>query len=149
MITISEITTHAKFILKYLHKNAWTIIFILAGCYFCYDQFIDPLLHKYQTSQSYKAATNPDRVAVLSPDMKRIRIRQQEQAMQRSIEAAEEKKRKLAEERVRKRVKSPEEERWEKRGGEGTRLGDADVVAGGTGGDGTGDNDDGLRRRRR
>lgn len=140
---ISDITTHAKFILKYLHKNAWTIVFIIAGCYVCYDWFIDPLLHKYQTQQSYKSATNPDRVAVLSPDMRRVRAQQQELAMQRSIEAAEERKRKLAEERERKRVKSPEEKRWEKLGGEGSRLGvvvdtAADANAG-----------DGVRRRRR
>lgn len=135
---VSEITAYAKFILKYLHKNAWTIVFIIAGGYFCYDQFIDPLLHKYRTNQSYKEATDPNRVAVLSPDMKRVRAKQQESAKQNSIEAAEERKHKLAEEKQRKRVKSPEEERWEKLGGEGNVVGDV-----GAQGD-----TDGLRRRR-
>ncbi len=90
---------------------------------------IDPLLHKYLTNKSYKEATDPNRVAVLSPDMKRVRARQQEVTIQRSIEAAEERKRKLAEEREKKRVKTPEEERWEKLGGEGTRLGDSSASA--------------------
>ena len=85
---------------------------------------IDPFVHQYQAKQSYKDATNPDRVAVLGPDMKRIRAKQQEIAVQRALEAAEEKKQKKAEERARKRVKSPEEEKWEKLKGRGERLGD-------------------------
>ena len=94
----------------------------------CNETVIDPLLHKYLTNKSYKEATNPDRVAVLSPDMKRVRAKQQEVTIQRSIEAAEERKRKLAEEREKKRVMTPEEERWEKLGGEGTRLGDSSAA---------------------
>lgn len=97
---------------------------------------IDPLLHKYRTERSYRQATDPNRVAVLSPDMRRIRARQQELAARRSVEAAEEEKKRKAAERERRRVKSPEEERWDKLGGEGSRLGDA--------ADG-----DGVRRRRR
>ena len=91
---------------------------------------IDPFIHKYRANQSYKAATNPDRVAVLRPDMTRVRAKQQEETVQRSIEAEEERKKKLAEERERKRVKSPEEERWERLGGEGNKLGDTDDSAG-------------------
>mmetsp|Transcript_16575 Transcript_16575/g.30094 ORF Transcript_16575/g.30094 Transcript_16575/m.30094 type:complete len:143 (+) Transcript_16575:314-742(+) len=136
---LSDVTTHLKSILKYLHKNAWTIVFIIAGGYFCYSEIIDPLLHKYRTARSYKQATDPNRVAVLSPDMRRVRARQQERAMEDSIEVAEERKKKLVSERERKRVKSPEEKRWEKLGGEGTQLGD--VVGSEEGGDG-------LRRRR-
>ena len=81
--------------------------------------------------------------------MKRVRAQQQELTNQRSLQAANEQKLKLRMERERKRVKTPEEERWEKLGGEGNKLGDnansntsrsnADVVDGG----------DGLRRRRR
>ena len=84
---------------------------------------IQPLLHKYRTKQSYKEATNPDRVAVLAPDMKRIRAKQQENMHQKAIEAEMERKKKLASERERKRVKSPEEERWENKCGGGNRLG--------------------------
>eukprot|EP00581_Thalassiosira_minuscula_P014033 CAMPEP_0183717648 /NCGR_PEP_ID=MMETSP0737-20130205/11205_1 /TAXON_ID=385413 /ORGANISM="Thalassiosira miniscula, Strain CCMP1093" /LENGTH=146 /DNA_ID=CAMNT_0025947123 /DNA_START=84 /DNA_END=524 /DNA_ORIENTATION=- len=145
MITLSDASTHLRSILKYLHKNAWTIVFIIAGAYFCYSQFIDPLLHKLRTSRSYKQATDPNRVAVLTPDMQRVRERQQELAAKRAIEAEEERKQKLAEERERKRVKSPEEERWEKLGGEGSRLGDTTAAssseAGGVG-------EASLRRRR-
>jgi len=84
---------------------------------------IQPLLHKYRTEQSYKEATNPDRVAVLTPDMKRIRAKQQETMRQKAIEAEIERKKKLASERERKHVKSPEEERWESKCGGGNRLG--------------------------
>ncbi|KAL9188913.1 hypothetical protein ACHAXT_011403 [Thalassiosira profunda] len=117
---------HAKLALRYLHRNAWTIVFIIAGSYLLYGRFIDPFLHEYRARQSYKSATDPNRVAVLAPDMRRIRAKQQEETMQKSIEAAEEKKKKLAGERARKRVKTPEEERWERLGGEGNRLGEED-----------------------
>ena len=79
--------------------------------------------------------------------MKRVRAQQQEVTAQRSLQAANEQKLKLRMERERKRVKTPEEERWEKLAGEGNKLGDnanttsrsnAAVVDG-----------DGLRRRRR
>ena len=65
--------------------------------------------------------------------------------MEDSIEAAEERKKKLVSERERKRVKSPEEKRWEKLGGEGSQLGD--VVGGDAGSSEEGG--DGLRQRRR
>lgn len=87
---------------------------------------LHPLIHKYQTHQSYKQATDPNRVAVLSPDMRRVRARQQEAAHQRALQAEEERKEKVKVERERKRVKSPEEERWDKLGGEGKRLGVGD-----------------------
>ncbi len=35
---VSTITTHAVLILKYVHRNAWTIVFLIAGGYFCYFQ---------------------------------------------------------------------------------------------------------------
>lgn len=87
---------------------------------------LHPLIHKYQTQQSYKQATDPNRVAVLSPDMRRVRAKQQEAAHQRALQAEEERKKNVKVERERKRVKSPEEERWDKLGGEGKRLGVAD-----------------------
>ena len=99
---------------------------------------IDPLIHKYRTNKSYKEATNPDRIAVLTPDMERVRLAQQQQTIQRSLAAAEERKQTMKEERERKRVKSPEEERWDKLGGEGNRLGDTE----------SSDVDGSLRRRR-
>jgi len=68
-------------------------------------------------------ATDPNRVSVLAPDMKRVRARQQEETLRRAAEAEEERKKKVKVEFERKRVKSPEEERWEKLGGEGNRLG--------------------------
>lgn len=170
-----NIPAQIKDILKYIHKNAWTIVFLIVGGYFVYDSckfcdcsivvnyilqyakshshaqisnlilffinlctVIDPLIHKYRTNKSYKEATNPDRVAVLTPDMKRVRLAQQQQTIQRSLAAAEERKQTMKEERERKRVKSPEEERWDKLGGEGNRLGDTE----------SSDVDGSLRRRR-
>lgn len=122
---LSEMLEHVKFVLKYLHKNAWTIVFILGGSYFVFDSFIDPLLHEYRSSKSRREASDPSRLAVLGPDMRRTRARQQELSIQRSIEAAEERKIKVKEDRERKRVKSPEEERWDKMGGVGKALGDS------------------------
>jgi hypothetical protein len=81
------------------------------------------LVDRHRMEQSHREATDPDRVTVLAPDMRRIRERQQEEAMQRSLEAEEERKRKVKAERERKHVKSPEEEQWEKLGGEGKKLG--------------------------
>ena len=98
---------------------------------------LHPLIHKYQTQQSYKQATDPNRVAVLSPDMRRVRAKQQEAAHQRALRAEKERKEKVKVERERKRVKSPEEERWDMLGGEGKGLG--------VGGD---DDGAGLRQRR-
>lgn len=86
-------------------------------------QVIHPLLLKYKANQSLKEANNPDRVAVLSPDMKRIRAKQQETMHQKAIEAEIQRKKKLANDRERKRVKSPEEEKWENKCGGGKRLG--------------------------
>ena len=105
---------------------------------------LHPLIHKYQTRQSYLAATNPNRIAVLSPDLKRVRANQQRVAEKRAAEAKEEQRQRKQVERERKRVKSPEEERWDALGGEGRRLGVADADNGEdvVGGDG------GLRQRR-
>ncbi|EJK56319.1 hypothetical protein THAOC_23827, partial [Thalassiosira oceanica] len=69
-------------------------------------------------------ATDPDRVAVLGPDMRRVRAGQQAAAAERALAAEEERIAKAKAERERKRVMTPTEERFEKRGGEGTRLGD-------------------------
>ena len=199
---LEMISTQIKSILAYLHKNAWTIVFLIVGGYICYDQckfyralgcvvrvvgahssciicrnakhhsfslslslsllchiryttrsyiiniVIDPLLHKYRTSKSYKEATNPDRVAVLTSDMKRVRAQQQEVTAQRSLQAANEQKLKLRMERERKRVKTPEEERWEKLAGEGNKLGDTTNDTSRSN-DAVVDGGDGLRRRRR
>jgi len=73
--------------------------------------------------QSYLFATDPNRVAVLSPDMKRVRAEQQRIANEEAIKADAEKNARLLAEKERKRVKSPEEERWEKLGGSGNKLG--------------------------
>lgn len=64
--------------------------------------------------------------------MKRVRALQQEETLRRAAEAEEERKKKVKVELERKRVKSPEEERWEKLGG-GNRLGN--------------NNEDTIRRR--
>ena len=87
---------------------------------------VHPLIHQYQTKQSYKQATDPNRVAVLSPDMRRVRAKQQQLAERRAAEAKEERKQHEKAERERKRVKSPEEERWDKLGGKGKKLGSKD-----------------------
>ncbi|KAL7457306.1 hypothetical protein ACHAWC_008826 [Mediolabrus comicus] len=123
---ITEIKNVISSLLRYLHRNAWTIIFILAGGYFLFDNFIHPFIHQYQTKQSYKQATDPNRVAVLSPDMRRVRAKQQQLAEKRAAEAKEERKQHEKAERERKRVKSPEEERWDKLGGKGKKLGSED-----------------------
>ena len=105
---------------------------------------LHPLIHKYQTHQSYLAATNPNRIAVLSPDLQRVRANQQLLAQKRAMEAKEQERQRMKVEKERKRVKSPEEERWDALGGEGRRLGVADSDNGDVGGgDGTG-----LRQRR-
>jgi hypothetical protein len=87
---------------------------------------LDPLLHRYRAAQSYKSATSPSRIAVLAPDMRRVRLQQQQIAQERSVEAETERKRKEKEVRERRRVKSPEEERWDRLGGEGVVLGDGE-----------------------
>ena len=68
--------------------------------------------------------------------MKRVRAKQQQLTIERSIQAAEEEKIRIKKEREKKHIKTPIEERFEKRGGEGMRLGESD------------DADGGLRRRR-
>lgn len=55
--------------------------------------------------------------------MKRIRAEQQKIANENAIKAEEERKVKQKIEKERKRVKSPEEERWDKLGGTGKKLG--------------------------
>jgi hypothetical protein len=84
---------------------------------------MEPLVDRLRAEQSYREATDPDRVSALAPDVRRTRERQQEEAKRRSAEAEEERRRKAKAERERKRVKSPEEERWEKLGGRGEKLG--------------------------
>ncbi|EJK70485.1 hypothetical protein THAOC_08151 [Thalassiosira oceanica] len=88
------------------------------------DRDLDPVVHRVRTDRSYRQATDPDRVAVLSPDMRRVRASQQAAAAERALAAEEERIAKAKAERERKRVMTPTEERFEKRGGEGTRLGD-------------------------
>ena len=95
------------------------------------------MIHNYRTKKSYNEATNPDRVAVLQPDMKRVRAKQQQLTIERSIQAAEEEKIRIKKEREKKHIKTPTEERFEKRGGEGMRLGESNDI-----------DDPGLRRRR-
>ncbi|KAL7554527.1 hypothetical protein ACHAWF_017987 [Thalassiosira exigua] len=134
----SDLIAQVKSVLRYLHQNAWTIVFVLVGSYLLYDNAIDPLLRRRRARRSEESARDPERVAVLAPDMARVRAKQQEAAARRAVEAEEERKVREKAERERKRVKTPEEERWEKRGGEGTRLGDRAGESGG-----------GARRRRR
>jgi hypothetical protein len=82
-----------------------------------------PYIEEYKARQSYKSATDPHRVAVLTPDMNRIRAEQQRIAHENALKAEEERRVKAKEEKERKRVKTPEEERWEKLRGEGNKLG--------------------------
>jgi hypothetical protein len=82
-----------------------------------------PYIEKYKARQSYKSATDPHRVAVLTPDMNRIRAEQQRIAHENALKAEEERGVKAKEEKERKRVKTPEEERWEKLRGKGNKLG--------------------------
>ena len=35
---VTAVSTHAVVLIKYIHKNAWTIVFLLAGGYFCFYQ---------------------------------------------------------------------------------------------------------------
>lgn len=102
------------------------IIYYLSLVSWQTKKVIHPIIHQYQTKQSYKQATDPNRVAVLSPDMRRVRAKQQQLAEIRAAEAKEERKQHEKAERERKRVKSPEEERWDKLGGKGKKLGSED-----------------------
>ena len=77
--------------------------------------------------------------------MRRVRAKQQKIAAERAKAASEEAKTKAAMEREKKRVKTPEEERWEKMGGEGSRLGGVADTGIGTRPEVVGG---GLRRRR-
>ncbi|KAL7497389.1 hypothetical protein ACHAWT_005462 [Skeletonema menzelii] len=120
---LSEMKSIVVSTLTYLHRHAWTIIFIIGGVYVCYENFLHPLIHKYQTHQSYKQATDPNRIAVLSPDMRRVRAKQQQAGRQRALQAEEERRQRVRMEKERKRVKSPEEERWDMLGGKGKKLG--------------------------
>lgn len=70
-------------------------------------------------------------MAVLSPDMKRVRAKQQQHAQQRATEAKELARKHRIAAMERKRVKSPEEERWDRMGGEGKKLGSDDDDGGG------------------
>lgn len=88
-----------------------------------FNAVIEPRLIKHRAEQSYKEATDPNRVSVLAPDRKRVRALQQAETLRRAAEAEEERKKKVKVELERKRVKSPEEERWEKLGGEGKKIG--------------------------
>jgi len=124
MINLSSLSEHLRLLLGYLQRNGWTIVFILAGSYYVYWNYLDPVVHRVRTDRSYRQATDPDRVAVLSPDMRRVRASQQAAAAERALAAEEERIAKAKAERERKRVMTPTEERFEKRGGEGTRLGD-------------------------
>jgi len=89
------------------------------GC----NEVISPYLEQYKAHQSYLSAIDPNRVAVLSPDMKRVRDEQQKVAHENAIKAENERKLKKQEERERNRIKSPQEERWEKLRGKGKKLG--------------------------
>ena len=60
--------------------------------------------------------------------MKRVREKQQQLTIERSIQAAEEEKIRIKKEREKKHIKTPTEERFEKRGGEGNRLGESNDV---------------------
>jgi len=124
MTNLSNLFDHFSSILWYLRRNGWTIVFMVAGTYYVYWNYIDPLLHKIQSERSFKEATNPDRVAVLKPDMRRVRAQQQQLAAKRALIAEEKRRENLKKEKQRKRVKTPTEERFEKRGGTGTRLDD-------------------------
>ncbi|KAL7502144.1 hypothetical protein ACHAWX_000472 [Stephanocyclus meneghinianus] len=120
---LNEAAASLRQTVLYLHRHAWTIVLTTAGGYYCWIHFVSPLLHRYHTRQSYLLATDPNRVAVLSPDMKRVRAEQQRIANEEANKADAEKKARLLAEKERKRVKSPEEERWEKLGGSGNKLG--------------------------
>ena len=62
--------------------------------------------------------------------MKRIRAEQQRIANENAVKAEEDRKVKAKEEKERKRVKSPEEERWDKLGGTGKKLGGGAAAGG-------------------
>lgn len=149
----TELTTQLTEMLNQLHRNAWTIVFVIFGGFFCWNNcevllissitfmlhkrqklidlripVIAPYIDEFKVRQSYRSATDPHRVSVLSPDMKRIRDEQQRIAHENAIKAEQERKVKSQKEKERKRVKTPEEERWERLGGGGNRLGgSADV----------------------
>eukprot|EP00568_Trieres_chinensis_P005362 CAMPEP_0183307798 /NCGR_PEP_ID=MMETSP0160_2-20130417/19473_1 /TAXON_ID=2839 ORGANISM="Odontella Sinensis, Strain Grunow 1884" /NCGR_SAMPLE_ID=MMETSP0160_2 /ASSEMBLY_ACC=CAM_ASM_000250 /LENGTH=142 /DNA_ID=CAMNT_0025471473 /DNA_START=83 /DNA_END=507 /DNA_ORIENTATION=- len=96
---------------SYLHQNAWSIVFLILGGYLVKVKVLDPMHEKYRKARSYREATDPNRVASLQTDMRRVRLAQQEEAAKRSREAEEEARKKKAEEKDKKRIKHPIEER--------------------------------------
>lgn len=102
----------------YLHRNAWSIVFLVLGWFILKSSVLDPYYAKYRADKSYREATEPLRVSRLREDMIRVRQAQQEEAARRAKEAAEEMEKKKREEVKKKRVKQPIEEK----GGSGRRL---------------------------
>ena len=51
----SEITAQVKYILRYVHKNAWTIVFLIAGAYILYDN--GELMFVIVVMRMYKAGS--------------------------------------------------------------------------------------------
>lgn len=70
---------------------------------------IQPRLQDYKREKSYREATNPERVRLLSRDMKRIRERQQEETKRRAEAAKEKEEKKRIEEMKRRRIENPSE----------------------------------------
>ena len=66
---------------------------------------MDPIVHCVRTDRSYRQAMDPDRVAVLGPDMRRVRAGQQTAAAQRALAAEEKRIARAKAERERKRVR--------------------------------------------
>lgn len=102
----------------YLHQNAWTVVFLIAGGFFLKNSVIDPFIEKYKKAKSHREATDPARVKILGSDMRRIRAAQQEDNERRAVEAIEAAKKKKREEAEKKRIKQPMEDK----GGGGRRL---------------------------
>jgi len=119
---------------RYVHKNAWTIVFLIAGGYYLKNSVIDPYLAKYRAAKSHREATDPSRVKVLEADMRRVRAAQQEEAVRKAEEALESQRKKKLEEMEKKKIKHPMDD------GDGKRLG---------GGGGEYDDDDDDREDKR
>jgi hypothetical protein len=71
-----------------LQKYGWYIVFTLVAAILVEKHLLGPYLYTKKREQSWQDATRPERVSLLTTDMKQVRQRQQEQAAVRNQEAA-------------------------------------------------------------
>jgi len=129
MMLLSQIRNLLSKPLYLLQRHGWTIVFAFLLVYLLNAKVIQPRLQDYKREKSYREATNPERVRLLSRDMKRIRERQQVETKRRAEAAKEEEEKKRVEEMKRRRIANPSET---KRGGHRLGSGEDDETTNST-----------------